>query len=315
MLLLHVLNLVYVIASLVLANRSVGAQKTRCAGCNLAGGCWQLILLLVPGLLARQYSYFPVNVLQIPADYLREKLLILGDRILKAYILCRPSLTPSFYISVSPNSIAKRSQPQYVATEGTVTTNISQASVFQILQTGQLRSAGQLVSTSGLAQSEPFETQPTTGAVSTLFSILDDQLVWMSDAFVGQRALFCVFGPIVSAVFNGVLPESCLQVTLNIVYTSQVVLPTTTGFSSTQSSPLSLQGTGTATSVSLSPSAPGSVHSGSASADPVSCVNSPTGQLALSGPNTTVSTLEQCLSFCTAYTYFGVQYGTHFNVQ
>ena len=223
----------------------------------------------------------------------------------------RSSQSAGFYIAVVSLSSTKRATYGFVGAEGSVATDITQASLFYLLQSGQLISNGEYVSTSGLTPSEPFEVQSTAGTISTLFSILDGELNWTSNSFANQHALFCVYNSEIESIFDGQLPTGCSQVSLMVTYTSSLSASSTAGGTPTTSVPPTSQGSSTSTSTSptSSPSAPGSVQSGSLVADPVACLISTVDNPALSGSDMTVSTVEQCLTFCSGYSYFGVQNG------
>jgi len=231
-----------------------------------------------------------------------------------------PSLP--FFLYVSPRTTRKRDATvssgdvsvdghrQYVGTSATLTADITQALAFIITAGGQLMSGSLFFSTSGLVASEPFEPQSYTAAISTLFSNIGNNLIWTSDAFAGQQALFCTFGSVLEVVFKENLPAGCILVELGIVPISDVSMTTTSSSVLTPTSKTTDTGNET-TSVSSTPtpSTPGSVHSKSGTGNPFGCLNSPASAPALSGKNHTVPTLEACLDFCLSDQYFGVQYG------
>jgi hypothetical protein len=158
---------------------------------------------------------------------------------------------------------------------------------------------GTIFSTSGLVNSEPFESLPNTAAISAIFSNSGGDLIWTSNAFAGQQAIFCAFGSLLETVFNGELPPGCLVVTLGILPISDVSMPT---LSSSSSIP-----TPTPT-----PYTPGSVHTNSGAGIPVGCfMSSNSNNSVIAGISTYAMTLETCLDFCLAAPpaylgYFGV---------
>jgi hypothetical protein len=186
-----------------------------------------------------------------------------------------------------------------------------QGQIFTISPTGQLMSGGSYFSTSGLVPFENFTPRSYEAAISTTFSNQDNILAWMSPSFAMGQAQFCLTGTMLEAAYDGYLPAGCIAVNVHIALVSAA----TTSFSAQQTSTLSVSsmavGSGTTVSATPTPtpSSPGSVHGRFAVADPVGCLTSPSNAPALSGISETASTLENCVDYCSAYSYFGVQNG------
>jgi len=158
------------------------------------------------------------------------------------------------------------------------------------------------VSTTGLLAFQPFEGASSVATISSMFSIQNGALIWNNTAFTGGRAIFCMLGSTVEAVFNGQLPYGCTQINLEpIMITPNVCLA---AFSS---SSLPTSTTQSASTMSVL----GSVHSGTNAADPVGGYTSSNEATVLDGPSEMLASLslEACESFCAGYIYFGVSSG------
>lgn len=82
------------------------------------------------------------------------------------------------------------------------------------LQDNQLKSDDKWLSTSPVVASQVFAVSPSTGYLSTNFSIVDGYLNWSNSAFQDGLATFCTLYFTVFAVFQGPLPDWCLPVNL-----------------------------------------------------------------------------------------------------
>ena len=201
---------------------------------------------------------------------------------------------------------------QYVSVTGTVVLDAQEAQAFTISSSGQLQSGRSYFSTSGLVPFEPFTPRPHPAAISTTFSNRNNTLVWTSPSFTNGQAQFCLMGSMLEAAYDGYLPAGCTAVTVYLAPTSATtntvsILQQTTSFSS-----MMAVGSGTAVSSTPTPTpayAPGRVYGQLAIADPVGCLTSPSNAPALSGIGETTATLEQCVDYCSIYSYFGVQNG------
>ena len=203
---------------------------------------------------------------------------------------------------------------QYVSVTGTVVLDAQEAQAFTISSSGQLQSGRSYFSTSGLVPFEPFTPRPHPAAISTTFSNRNNTLVWTSPSFANGQAQFCLMGSVLEAAYDGYLPAGCTAVTVYLAPTSAATntvsilqQQTTTSFSS-----MMAVGSGTvvtSTPTPTPPYAPGRVYGQLAIADPVGCLTSPSNAPALSGISETTATLEQCLDYCSVYSYFGVQSG------
>ncbi|KAK4934832.1 hypothetical protein LTR10_024000 [Elasticomyces elasticus] len=116
---------------------------------------------------------------------------------------------------------------EYVADDGTLTTNASLAVAFTIDPSGQLMASGGYISTTGAASTQKLAVNSTLGSISTFFSIVSNNTVgrrddspgsgilqWQNDNFVGNQAIFSTFGSIVQVSFNGEAPAGSEVVTL-----------------------------------------------------------------------------------------------------
>jgi hypothetical protein len=202
---------------------------------------------------------------------------------------------------------------QYVSVTGTIVLDAQEAQAFTISSSGQLQSGRSYFSTSGLVPFEPFTPRPHPAAISTTFSNRNNTLVWTSPSFANGQAQFCLMGSMLEAAYDGYLPAGCTAVTVYLAPTSattntvSILQQTTTSFSS-----MMAVGSGTAVSSTPTPTppyAPGRVYGQLAIADPVGCLTSPSNAAALSGISETTATLEQCVDYCSIYSYFGVQNG------
>jgi hypothetical protein len=59
------------------------------------------------------------------------------------------------------------------------------------LSNGKLSANGQFISANADTTWEPFQTSPTTGTITTTFSLQNGTLQWSHPSFVGENALFC----------------------------------------------------------------------------------------------------------------------------
>ncbi|KAL2441372.1 hypothetical protein ABEF95_014339 [Exophiala dermatitidis] len=135
-------------------------------------------------------------------------------------------------------------QPEYVAPDGTISTDPRLAVPFTITPSGQLMSGNGYVSTSGEVPSQRFEVSPVLAELASVFSIsTNNTLVWMNDAFAGRQALFCAFGSVVQVIFNGEAPAGCTVTQVNVIPSAAVTPSSTPSMSMTQSSSLDV-GTG-----------------------------------------------------------------------
>ena len=182
-------------------------------------------------------------------------------------------------------------------------------------------SDGELISTSVLVPNAPLAPALSFAAISTTFSIIDGVLRWNNTAFIGNQALFCQTGSTVVAVFDGQLPDGCLPVALLVVLVSPSSCPSygisgsITGILST-STTTGTPSTTVLTSTSSSSSSPtgggsypGSLSANGVIADLIGGYTSKATAAVLFGPSENVSILEQCLTFCVDYVYFGVSEG------
>jgi hypothetical protein len=147
------------------------------------------------------------------------------------------------------------------------------------------------VSTSSL---QPFRFFPQSqkGSISSTWSTsLNRTVSWSNGVFPTGQAKFCLMGSNIWIYFADT-PLGCTAVTLGAIPKRDVIRT----IASTGISP------------SATPSSPAIVYGTLATAESVGCVNSPIGSLALNSPNTTVSTLEQCVDVCASYISTGIDY-------
>lgn len=195
------------------------------------------------------------------------------------------------------------------------------AAVYTITQRGQLMSGGNLVSTTGLVPNAPFAPSPNIAAISTTFSVSNGVLYWNNTAFVGNQALFCQTSSTVEAVFNGQLPTGCAQVTLSLLLLNPTSCPSYGVSASTIASlpagtspdAASVTASTTSSSESESPtetsSYPDTLRGNGVVADLIGGYAYTSKATVLSGVNENIISLDQCLTFCVGYTYFGVSGG------
>lgn len=179
----------------------------------------------------------------------------------------------------------------------------------------------ELVSTTGLVPIAPFAPSSKVAAISTNFTANNGVLSWNNTAFIGNQALFCQTGLTVDAVFNGQLPSGCAPVTLSLVLVSPSSClgypnsSSSTGnvpnlaSTSTTSIATVTSSTSSATSQATGSSSPASVGANGLVADLIGGYAYRPTATVLFGPNETISNLEQCLTFCVGYVYFGVSDG------
>ncbi|EHY58324.1 hypothetical protein HRR83_007313 [Exophiala dermatitidis] len=150
--------------------------------------------------------------------------------------------SPTPYFLFLANSLG--GQPEYVAPDGTISTDPRLAVPFTITPSGQLISGNGYVSTSGEVPSQRFEVSPVLAELATVFSIsTNNTLVWMNDAFAGRQAIFCAFGSVVQVIFNGIAPAGCTVTQVNVVPSAAVTPSSMSSMSMTRSSSLDV-GTG-----------------------------------------------------------------------
>jgi hypothetical protein len=195
------------------------------------------------------------------------------------------------------------------------------AAVYTITQRGQLMSGGNLVSTTGLVPNAPFAPSPNIAAISTTFSVSNGVLYWNNTAFVGNQALFCQTSSTVEAVFNGQLPTGCAPVTLSLLLVNPTSCPSYGVSASTIASlpaGTSLDaGSVTASTMSSSESEyptetssyPDTLRGNGVVAGLIGGYAYTSKATVLSGVNENIISLDQCLTFCVGYTYFGVSGG------
>lgn len=173
-------------------------------------------------------------------------------------------------------------------------------------------SGGSFFSTSGLVPFEDFTPRSYLAAISTTFSNQNGILAWMSPSFAMGQAQFCLMGTILEAADDGYLPAGCIAVNVHLATSSAVTTTSSAQKTLTLSASSTTHGSGTGVSSTPTPtpSCPGSVYGQLAIGDPVGCLMSPSNAPALSGISETTITLEQCVEYCSTYSYFGVQNGT-----
>lgn len=231
----------------------------------------------------------------------------------------RPSPAYLLAIVAIPINISPRAHlsnlKTFLGPRGDTTTDCGAAAPFSA-SGGRISSNGQFVSTTGLLPYSSFAPSSFIAAISTTFSVSNNSyLEWNNAAFTGTRALFCVMGTTVQAVYNGGLPAGCAQI--NLAY-----VPASSCRNSNPSSSVTVTtltagtGTGTGTgSASPSPTASvlGSIVGTNATANSVGCLTSSYDSPAIlrNQDPRTVTTLEECLDSCSSSTYFGVQSGKY----
>ena len=238
-----------------------------------------------------------------------------------------PTPAPQYLLTVRSGSSALPSEerrdtgPSYISLSGLTTRDCRDAATYIITQGAQLMSGGESLSTTGLVSNAPFAPASKVAAISTTFSVIDGVLHWNNTAFVGNQALFCQTGSTVDAVFDGQLPNDCAPVTLGAVLVSPSLCPSygvslsVTGNMSTSASTgaASITVSTSASSSSTSPtggsSYPGSLSVNGVVADLIGGYAYGPPATVLFGPHESVGSLEQCLTFCVAYMYFGVSGG------
>jgi hypothetical protein len=238
-----------------------------------------------------------------------------------------PIPAPLYFLSVSPGSPElppkgrRDTGLSYVSPSGSNTADCDDAATYTITQGGQLMSGGKLISTTGLVPNAPFAPSPNIEAISTTFSVSDGVLYWNNTAFIGNQALFCQVNSTVIAVFNGELPSGCAQVALRLLLVSPSScpsygisisaigkLPTSASAGATSVTVSNLSGS-PSTSAAGSSSYPGSLSSNGIVADLIGGYVHESTATVLSGVNESIMSLEQCLTFCIGYVYFGVSEG------
>jgi hypothetical protein len=206
------------------------------------------------------------------------------------------------------NSSPRVGVPSYITANGSTTVDCSSGAPFTV-SGGQLSSYGQIISATGTLNSTPFSLSANIGDISTIFSLIPGgALAWNNTAFAGGYAKFCLSQETVQAVFNGLIPAGCAE-----VYIGSISISSCTTFkpSSSIGGPIA-SSTGNTTRTALpSPtsSVPGTIIGRSAIGTPLGCLNSSPNSPAVSAslPPRIVTTLEECVDFCSSYAYFGVQ--------
>ena len=171
---------------------------------------------------------------------------------------------------------------------------------------------GRYISTSSLEPFRFFPSGPKNG-VSALWQVSVDRTIsWKNSNFPNGQAGFCLLGSNVWIYFRQP-PAGCSPVTLGAIPKDDVVPPVSSASHSISRS----QPSSSTVLPSTSPT-PGAIFGTLATAEPVGCLTSSIGALALNSPNTTVSTLEQCVDVCAAfissdidYHYVGAQFGMY----
>lgn len=208
------------------------------------------------------------------------------------------------------NSNSRVGAASYITANGSTTVECSAGAPFSVSD-GHLASYGQIISATVTLNSTPFSLSANIGAISTIFSLASGgALAWNNTAFVGGYAKFCLSQEIVQAVFNGLIPAGCAEVYIGHV---SVISCTTFKPSSSIGGPIASSTGNTTRSASSSPTAsvPGTISGSSAIGTPLGCLTSSPNSPAVSAslPPRVVTTLEQCVDFCSSYAYFGVQSG------
>jgi hypothetical protein len=222
-----------------------------------------------------------------------------------------PSMQYLLTVNSAPISSSPRvGVPSYITANGSTAVECSAGAPFSV-SNGQLSSYGQIISATGTLNSTPFALSANLGAISTIFSLASGgALAWNNTAFVGGYAKFCLSREIVQAVFNGLIPAGCAE-----VYIGHVSISSCTSFqpSSSIGGPIATSTGNTTRSASPSPisSLPGTISGSSAIGTPLGCLNSSPNSPAVAASLSprVVTTLEQCVDFCSSYAYFGVQSG------
>jgi hypothetical protein len=238
-----------------------------------------------------------------------------------------PTPLPRYFLAVNPGSSSaspkerRDAGPSYISPSGSITGDCNYAATYMITQSGQLTTEGELISTTGLVPNAPFAPSSNIAAISTTFSVINGVLQWNNTAFAGNQALFCQTSSTVEAVFGGQLPSGCAQVTLSLLLVSPASCPSY-GISNFATGSLPTSASTGTTSVTLSPSSsspstsatggssyPGSLSSNGVVADVTGGYAYASAAPVLIGVNENVLSLEQCLTFCVGYMYFGVSEG------
>lgn len=205
--------------------------------------------------------------------------------------------------------------PTYITADGNTTADCGAAAPF-ILNNGLLSSNGQFVSATGFVPYSPLAASPYIGAISTTFSVMKSSiLTWNNTRFPGGHATFCIMDSTVEVVYNGLglLPSGCAQVFLRYVPadscstfrpSSPTTVPTVTGSGTITS-------TGSSSPVPTQLPVPGSVKGSNTTADAIGCLSSSGDAPVEYGglASKPVTTLEECVEYCSIYAYFGVQNG------
>lgn len=169
------------------------------------------------------------------------------------------------------------------------------------------------VSTSGIDAFRFFPDAVKRGVSQTWGFAPNGTISWTNSIFPSGQASFCLSVSSIWFYFSQPLTSDCIPVILGAVPRDDVVPPV-----SSTSGPISgTQGTVSSSSPSQTPAAPKTIYGTLATAEPVGCISSPIGGLALDSPNYTVGNLEQCLDLCAGfissgidYHYIGAQLGT-----
>lgn len=141
---------------------------------------------------------------------------------------CVPSLTGSVNAGFTPgpqaasvdyvfqvasqNSLRPRANANnisWIGADGVITSVCGQSERFS-LQNHTLQSGGHMVSTSPNTTWAPFAANLLMGPITTDFTLIDEYLAWVNQAFSGGAAKFCIASGKLYTVFSGIGPASCV---------------------------------------------------------------------------------------------------------
>ena len=132
-------------------------------------------------------------------------------------LICR-SVVPGVPIVLT---FAANGTSQYLETDGTITSDSSQAAFFALSPSGQLMGGNGYVSTAGDVASQPFAVSSDTPGMKrasrtyTQFVIgFRNILGWLNDAFTDGKVIFCYSGSTMMVVFDGVPSPGCTVIEL-----------------------------------------------------------------------------------------------------
>lgn len=213
-----------------------------------------------------------------------------------------PTNTPVLIYVVQ--GFTKRADLQYVSSlGGTINTDPGFALTWMFTSNGELMTEdGRFISATSLGPQRFFPAVPKIG-ISTIWGVDANRTVsWKNENFPTGQAGFCLMGSNVWIYFRQP-PTGCTPVTLGAIPKEDVVSPVSSS-SGSATQVLSSPGTASPSATSV----PGAIVGALATAEPVGCMTSPIGSLALNSPNATVSTLEQCVDICAGYVSLGTDY-------